>query len=224
MAEWNWENAENEFLKSIGVDPNHVFTRIHYAHFLYILQRPKEAKIQAELAYRLDPKNPLIQSTYGLTLCCEGEYDAAVHLLDNLLATESDNFLGHSVIEMAAYHSGKLDRVFEAEKRLIPLSDEAMKGIEKIYDKRGFNPAIKEAMKQLEVVAETNYIVPVDAACKYYVIHQDKKVMEWLEKGFDQRDPNMAYIGTAWLGFTRLYDNPRFISIVRKMNLPLPQK
>jgi adenylate cyclase len=223
MAEWDWENAENEFLKSIGVNPNHVFTRIHYAHLLYILQRPKEAKIQAELAFKLDPKNPLIQSTYSLTLCCERAYNAAVDILDQLLLSEPDNFLAHSTMEMAAFHSGDIGRVFEAEKRLILLGDEAMNGIEKIYNEHGFNTAIEEAMKQLEVIAESNYVVPVDAACKYYILHRDEKAMEWLEKGFIQRDPNMAYIGTAWLGFKRLYDHPEFREIVEKMNLPMPK-
>jgi hypothetical protein len=124
---------------------------------------------------------------------------------------------------MAAFHSGNIERVFEAEMRLILLGEEAMNGIEKINNEKGFTPAIEEAMRQLEVIAERNYIVPVDAACKYYIIHQDEKVLEWLEKGFEQRDPNMAFIGTPWLGFKRLYDNPRFIKIVEEMNLPLPQ-
>jgi hypothetical protein len=125
-------------------------------------------------------------------------------------------------MEMAAFHGGNIDRVFEAEKRLIPIGDEAMNGIERIYNEKGFTPAIEEGMKQLEVIAEKKYVVPVDAACKYYIINQDEKVLEWLEKGFEQRDPNMAFIGTPWLGFKRLYNNPRFIKIVEKMNLPLP--
>lgn len=67
-AEWDWEKAEKEFLNALAINPNHVFSRIHYSHMLYILQRPDEAQMQADLAYRLDPLNSLIQSTYAFTL------------------------------------------------------------------------------------------------------------------------------------------------------------
>ncbi len=55
------------------------------------------------------------------------------------------------------------------------------------------------------------------------MVDQPDKAMEWLEKGFEVRDPVMPYIATHGFLFEPLFDNPRFIEILQKMNLPLPE-
>ena len=223
-AEWDWEKAEKEFLKALSINPNHALSRIHYSHMLYILQRPEEGSAQANRAYKLDPLNPIIQSTYGLTLLCERDCASAVSVLENLLASDPDNFLANNVIDAAAFQCGDLNRVFEAEKHLhlLLLEEGVMNEIEKIYNEKGFYTALEESMCHLEVLAEKVYVCPADMAFKYYMINQDDKSMEWIEKGAEVRDPTTLYIGTGYLNFIRLYDNPRFIEVLEKMNLPLP--
>ena len=55
-------------------------------------------------------------------------------------------------------------------------------------------------------------------------LDQPEKAIDWLEKGYELRDPVMTYIGTTMFNFDPLFDNPRFISILEKMKLPLPVK
>jgi hypothetical protein len=47
--------------------------------------------------------------------------------------------------------------------------------------------------------------------------------MDWLEKGFELHDPAMPYIATEMFNFGPLFNNPRFIDIVKKTNLTLPR-
>ena len=47
--------------------------------------------------------------------------------------------------------------------------------------------------------------------------------MDWLEKGYEWHDPAMTYIATKIFNFDPLFNNPRFLDIVKKMNLPLPK-
>jgi TolB-like protein len=49
-TEWNWDKGEKEFLKALAVSPNHVMSRMYYAHLLMTLQRIDEALVQAKLA------------------------------------------------------------------------------------------------------------------------------------------------------------------------------
>jgi len=44
---------------------------------------------------------------------------------------------------------------------------------------------------------------------------------DFIEKGFEMHEPSMPYIAARGR-FEQLYDNPRFIDILEKMNLPLP--
>jgi hypothetical protein len=54
-------------------------------------------------------------------------------------------------------------------------------------------------------------------------VNQPNKAMEWIEKAFEIHDPNMVYITTRMYSFDPLFSNPRFINIIKKMNLPLPK-
>ncbi|MEJ2239244.1 MAG: hypothetical protein P8X82_13170 [Gemmatimonadales bacterium] len=47
--------------------------------------------------------------------------------------------------------------------------------------------------------------------------------MDWVEKGYETHDPLMTYITTPARYLDRLFGDPRFIAICKKMNLPLPQ-
>jgi hypothetical protein len=62
------------------------------------------------------------------------------------------------------------------------------------------------------------------AAIYNMMVDQPDKAMDWLEKGFEVRDQRMPYIATHGFLFEPLFDNPRFIAILEKMNLPLPEK
>lgn len=52
--------------------------------------------------------------------------------------------------------------------------------------------------------------------------NQQEKAMDCLEKGYELHDPQMPYIASGGYPFDSLYNNPRFIVILEKMNLTLP--
>ncbi|NQU84635.1 MAG: hypothetical protein HQ541_02635 [Mariniphaga sp.] len=58
-------------------------------------------------------------------------------------------------------------------------------------------------------------------ASRYMMANQTDKAMDWLEKGFELHEPAMTYIATKILDFEPLFNNPRFMDIVKKMNLPV---
>jgi TolB-like protein/Tfp pilus assembly protein PilF len=220
-TEWNWEKAEDEFLKTLAINPNHALARMHYSYILYFLQRPEEGLAQAKLAYRLDPLNPLIQTSYGHILCCEEDCDSALSIFETILASDPDYYYAWDATRIAAARCGDLKSVFESETHILPLEEGTMKKIEKIYNEKGFYSAYEEIIRHMEVTAEHQYVLPVDMALRCYIINQDDKAMDWLEKGFELHDPNLPFCAFSLMGFKRLYDNPRFVEIAEKMKLPV---
>jgi len=59
-TEWDWEKGEREFLKALEINPNDVMSRIYYSHLLMILRRYEEALFHSQMAFELDPLNPLV--------------------------------------------------------------------------------------------------------------------------------------------------------------------
>ena len=54
------------------------------------------------------------------------------------------------------------------------------------------------------------------------LIGREDEALQWLEKGFEIHDPNMPYIAAGFAMTDNLYDEPRFIALLEKMDLPLP--
>ena len=106
---------------------------------------------------------------------------------------------------------------------LYPLDEDDVNEIEKIFKAQGFNAATAEIIKRLEIKSKDEYIPYSAIAWRYYLINQDNEALECLEKAFEAHE-NLVYISAGLPYYSRLYENPRFISIVEKMNLPLPKK
>ena len=106
---------------------------------------------------------------------------------------------------------------------LLRTEQDAMKEIERIFEEQGFFAAYEALLQQLELMAKNKYMNPVELAVRYSWLSNYEKTMDWIEKGFELRDPNMPYLTTGIYKFDSLYDNPRFIDIIEKMNLPLPK-
>jgi hypothetical protein len=62
-------------------------------------------------------------------------------------------------------------------------------------------------------------VLPNDVASLYAIAGEKVQALEWLERGFEARDPNMPYLN-LYPEFETLRSEPRFQALVRKMGLP----
>ena len=228
LAEWDWEKSEKEFLKAIAINPNDAFSRMYYGHLLYILQRPEEAALQVQLAYELDPLNTIILIAYTYALLCADDCEAAIRIAEKSVAVDPDNFITTNQLYETAAHCGEYDVVLETYQLDLqvyyrePLDQEDYMKIEKIFEEQGYFAAYKEILHYCEAAAEKGFIGPGVMAVRYMMGNQQDKAMDCIEEAYEIHDPQMPYIAAGGYSFDSLYDNPRFIAILHKMNLPLP--
>lgn len=224
LTEWDWEKAETGLLKGLAANPSHAGARVLYAQLLCCLQRYDEALIQGRLAIELDPLNPLVQAWYGAVLTFTGDFETALAYGEKVRADDPGNVGANVIIGVAAFKCGDYDKAMEAARYFLPAEGVDFKEVEIIYGESGFVAAYEEVLRQKEVLAQKGYVPPVSLAEKYMMVDQPDKAMDWLEKGFEAHDPVMPYIATHGYFFEPLFDNPRFIDILEKMNLPLPNR
>ena len=228
LAEWNWKKGEKEFLKAIAINPSDAFSRIYYAQLLYILHRPDEAAVQAQLAYELDPLNPIILVTYSFALLCADDCETALIHAEKALTIDPGSFLANSAVGEAAFYCGDYDKVFETNILALQIyfreqfDEDAYKQIEQIFDEQGYFEAYEKILSYYEVEYNNGSINPGVMAIFYIVGNQRDKAMNCIEKGYEIHDPQIPYIASGGYPFDSLYNNPRFIAILEKMNLPVP--
>ena len=228
-SEWDWAKGEQEYIKALTVNPNDALSRVFYGHLLMILQRKDEALSQAQLAVELSPLDPLILALSAVVIDFAGDTKLALDQLDKALSLDPHHFFAMNLIEQIAFKDRDYDKAFEAGKFMMTndfLSDEkdAVKEIERVFEEQGFFAAYEVVVQKMETMAQEEYINPIELAVRYAWLKDQEKTMDWIEKGFEARDQNMPYITTGVFDFDSLYHHPRFIAIIEKMNLPLPQE
>ena len=226
LVEWDWQKSEKEFLEALAVNPNDALSRALYAQLLCVMQRTDEGETQGGLALTLDPLNPYVKCLCAAILPCVGDCKTAIDIAEEVTVVDPGNYLANNVIFIAAFKCKEYGKVIKAEKYNLPVfsvKEDDIKEIERIFNEKGFVKAYEKIMMLLEKIAENNPISPLDMAMRYIMANQPDKAMDWLEKGFELHDPGMTYIATKIFNFDPLFNNPRFIDIVKKMNLPLPK-
>ncbi len=219
--EWNWEKGEEEFLKTIELNPNDALSHAYYAHLLSLLRRPEESLNQAQLALELDPLRPLVMALYATVMINTGNYQDAVDQTKKALSIDPNHFFANVMMEYASYYIGDYKRSIQALKHIYQLDNDNAFEIDNAMDEQGYIPALKILIHILEERGKAGFYLPFDLATYNLRINEYEKALDWIEKGYEVHDPNMPYITTKIAFYDQLKGNPRFIELLKKLNLPV---
>jgi tetratricopeptide (TPR) repeat protein len=211
--DWDWEASEAEFKRAIQTKPGYVTGHQWYAEYLTLRGRHEEALEEIQTALDLDPLSLLINHHFGYHLLYARQYNKAAEQFKKTLEldpnyTISINLLGHTYLKLEMYE--------EAITTFQKSGDKLNLGI--AYAQEGRRD---EALGILqEVMAQWNKgeMHAIHIARIYTALGEEKMALEWLEKSFDRREPQLVFL-KVFSHYDRLHSNPGFIAILKKMNL-----
>jgi tetratricopeptide (TPR) repeat protein len=183
---------------------------------------------QGQRAVDLDPLNPRTLALYARVLIDAGNYQSAIQDTEKALSIDPDHWFAMGILENLCAITGDYQRWFELweQNPRLPYLDKLT--IEKIFHEKGYLAAIEETIKQIEEVAKKNeeaaekkHIPIAELAFTYLIVKNYDEALDWLEVGVENHRPGMFYISTN-IYWDHLKNNPRYIELLKKMNLPLP--
>ena len=219
-TEWDWEKGEMEFLKALKINPNDVMSRIYYAHLLFILKRYDEAHFHSQMAFELDPMNPLVLALSAM-VDEHGRIQQSLEKCKKALEIDPEHYFALLAYAEATYFNGDYKNSIETE--LITwqgLDDESREAIMAVFHESGYVEAIRTMISYVEEYAITNNISFFEMGEYYWKVGNLEKSIECFIKAYELHDPMMPYITLSEIGFDDIKDDPRIISIVEEMNLP----
>ena len=224
-SEWDWEKGEKEFLKSIELNPNDALTRIYYAHLLMILRRTDEAVQQANIGLKLDPSKPIVLGLYSVVMAHMGDYESSIDFAKKAISISPEFRFAQNNLLLPYYLTGDYDNWIQAWVNKVRWSDEAKTSVVNAFNEKGHIAAIEEMFRLHEKYApEDCYMGHGIKANRYLHLNQDEKALDHIEKNYEMRRTDIAYLRTNMYYYHRLKDNPRYIALLKKMNLPLPKE
>jgi TolB-like protein/Tfp pilus assembly protein PilF len=227
-TEFDWEKAEAAFKRCIELNPSDARCRAYYAHLLSILRRSDETIHQAKLAAELDPLNPTILSLCAVAMFEGEEYQLVIDLFEKALEFDARFRLSGGSLRESYYFIGGYDKWFEIWMKYVCWDDKFKAILTNTYYEQGHIATINELLR-LHKQYETEFCFMKHADyIHWYMKLEDfdkvkvyiEKELDWMEELVDKSIWWAPYHSTnSW--YKILKDNPRYISLLKKMNLPV---
>ena len=221
-TDWNYYEAEKGFKKAVSINSNNSRARAYFSHVLSIIHKQEEAMEQIKIAVALDPFNPLYQGLYAMDLNFAHQFDNAIEVLTNALKNNPNDPLLLSALRTSYHMKGLYKEALEIWKRSYVVSKDlkAVEAISRGEQQGGYEGALENLAKYLIARSDSVFVTPWRLGTIYVRAGMEDEAINWLEKAYYARDSNMPYIGIDPI-FEPLFDNPRFIDLLKRMNLPV---
>ena len=216
--DWDWRTAENEFRRSIELDPNNAESHGNFAMVLSNTGRHAEALAEVKRSRELNPLHLGQSALEGQYLLHAGRTDEALTQLRKTSELEPKFWMPYMITASAYIEKGMYpEAIAESRKEyemtggnVIPFGTYALA-------KSGRRDEARAALNELLKLSATRFVPPYNVALIYNALDEHDNALAWLEKGFEQRDPKMTFLKVEpkWNNLRRA---PRFIDLMKRMN------
>ncbi len=105
-TDWDWDEADKEFMRAIELKPGYATAHEWYALFLAIHRRLDESLQQMALAYEMDPLSSSVNTGLGRIYHFRGEMDKAIEQFNKAIALDLNYAEAYFGLGMAHYKNG----------------------------------------------------------------------------------------------------------------------
>jgi len=220
-SDWNWPAGEDEFRRAIELNPRFPDARAFYADFLVIMHRPDEAMVEIRRALELDPNNALFRTFYGDYLARLHEYGAAIAEFNRVLATDPTSAATLWSLFGAHHDKGEHRQALDALRRYASVTgySEVASRLLETPAEADYGATIRRVAEALVARSRKTYLPPADVAFFFALAGDKDRCLEWLERAYQVRDPNIAYLEDPHY-YDLLRSDPRYQELLRRMGLP----
>jgi tetratricopeptide (TPR) repeat protein len=220
-ANWDWPAAEREFRRAIELRPGFADAHAYYAQLLSTLHRPDEAMVEARRSLELDPFNGLFQSLFGWDLTFVRRFDEAIAQCDAALVTNPKDAVALPCLMSAHHHKREYKQVLEAANRYARAAGyrEVTTLLAQGTAEADYRATMRRVADTLAAESRKAFVLPWQVASWYAFAGDRDRCLEWLERAYVDRDPNLPYMWLPRFDFVR--SDPRFRDLMKRMKLPV---
>jgi len=221
--DYNWKGAEAAYRRALALNPSDATARSNYAFLLSETGRVAEAVAQRRQAVLL---LPLGDPTAGLSsaaveLYYARRYDEAIEDVLANFRGDSTNPWRNWMLGRAYEQKGMLkEAIASHEKAVAAARDNAISvgALGHAYGIAGRRTDALKIARELEARAADGYVPGPAIALVYTGLGDTDRALQWLERGFEQRDRWMVFLKVE-PRFDPLRTDPRFADLLRRMRL-----
>ena len=218
-ADWDWEGAEQAFVRANELNPSIAMNHFHYAWLLLVLNRYDDAIAEHEAAKQLDPFTPFQSALLGWAYLYRGDTEGAKEQARRTLELRPDGNMGHLVLGMAQQMDGLHEEAIATHERMVEFHPYMRWMLGVTYARAGRTEEARQIAREIEA----GEIIPLFAfglATLHGALGDVEATHRWLTY-----EPNHAWrIGVAidpMMGIPReVLSDPIFEEFMARLDLP----
>lgn len=183
--------------------------------------RFEEALSMSARAFELDPLSPFATVRFGLIHWMAGNEQKARELWMKTLEGHPNFARAYGGLALLDAMEGNKEFAIKSADTMIGISDEAFfRGFQGwVYALVGEEEKAREILDGLQSGKYHGYSSPVDSAATYYLLGEKDRGYEWMQKAYEVRSATLPILN-RWPILNKAREDPRYLEILRKMNLP----
>lgn len=219
--DWDWEGSELEFKRAIELNANYAPAHHFYADMLKARGRFDEAMEQIKLAQELDPLSLAISTGVGHVLYLARRYDESIRQYAKTVELDPSFMQTHLWFGRPYLQKGMYAEALAELEKAVALSGESTVALAMLghgLASAGKKAEAERVTQKLDERSKSQYVPSYWIAVIYNGFKDERNVLAWLEKAYDERSSWLAWVKVE-PRFDWLRGDPGFDSIVRRLGL-----
>jgi len=221
LYDWDLPACRKSVERGLELNPNSSDVHVIHAYYLDLMGQHDGSLAEIKRAQELDPLSLVLTVDVGIRHYFARRYDQAIDLYTSALAFDPDTVFVYYWLWMAHEQKGDYDKALAEFRKLLPASfmaDGAVKS-QGSLGREGYRAVMQDQLPRIQKLSVGGLPSRMDVAAICTFIGEKDQAFQWLEIAYQERQSRLPCIRID-PRFDPLRSDPRFQSLLRRMNLP----
>src|SRR5215469_271284 len=217
MITGNVQVARSEWQRAVQLNPNLSLAHFYYGCLLHTERHTlNDAIREMRLAQELDPFSLQPRQVLRNLYWVSGDYGKAIAEAETILKMDPNNVENHLRLSDIYLTMKQYDNAVTELGRSLALFGRKEKAValERSYREFGYKGWLRERIELVK--GDSGIYNAADIAASYALLGNKEQAFFWLNKGYEERNINIFYIGVL-PGYDSLRSDPRYADLIRRM-------
>ena len=224
LHEWQWNQAQAEFQRSLELNPSYPTANHWFAEFLMTMGRNAESIEKMKASEELDPLSLIISVAIGWANYMARRYDDAIEQLRRTVELEPHYPVTYWILGILLRKTGQLESAIAEGEKGVKLSGGSplmSAALAQTLAAAGERSKAIQILNDLTNLARQKYVSPYFFAGIHIGLGEHDRAMEFLEQSYSELSHWLIYLHID-PSMDPLRSNPHFQDLLGRIGLPMP--
>ncbi len=222
LHDWQWQEAEKEFKRSLELNPTYPTANHWRAEYVMTMGRQVEAIAQMKNSLALDPLSLIINVAIGWAYYMARRYDEALEQLLQTVELDPNYPVTYWILGLLYRTTGRYELAITEGGKGVKLSGGSplmRAALAHSYGKAGSEKEARQILDDLSKLSEHKYVAPHFFAGIHIGLGENDRAVKYLEKSYEEHSHWLIYLHID-PSMDDLRNDPRFQDLLKRVGLP----